>query len=211
MLRYVDRVLTVDPSYTLAAIPVRQRRRLQLPRRIAFIVENAKNFPLEWRSRNEAAMRKTLERPELLIGEVMRSRAEEIVDRIVDRIVHDARLESYRAMDPERLRWYVTLIFRMLTHAMGTGDRTALIDYARYLAQARGQEGFAAEEVKQALRITGAELHTSLLEDPSLGRFRQAIRDDVQLCLEPACDEIDDAYDENREHPVFRRSSIARH
>jgi nucleoside-diphosphate-sugar epimerase len=199
MLRYTDKVLTIDPSRTEELVSVKQRRRYRLTRRLVFLIENSKNYPVEWHTRNAAAMIKAAERPALVISNAMRSRADEIVDRIYERISVREELVHYRKMEPDRLRWYILLIFRLLSHAVGTGDKMPLFKYGRYLARVRRMEGFDVSEITEALRSTGIETRRALLEDPALARLEAVIRNSINLTMEPMCDEVEDAYEESIE------------
>jgi hypothetical protein len=207
MLKYVDTSLDADPSYTLAVLPVRHRRRFALSRRLVFMVENAKSCTAEWHARNAAAFKTTTERPALAIAGAMRRRADEIVGRVFALLSTHEGLPHYQAMDPDRLRWYIQLVYSLLTQSVRNGERMSMLSYGRYLASVRKAEGVAASELCRALLSTGDVVCEALVEEDDLKRYEPVINDAVRLTLRLIADEVEDVYDDMTDLPVFRRVS----
>jgi hypothetical protein len=198
MMKYLDRQLNVDTSYTRSALGWSPASRHHLHRRLLFMIENMKSDRDEWEVRNQAALKRVVERPGLKIWEALVSRRGELVARVVDQIQGQgagARFEHYRTLSLRELEWYVGIVYRFLTAAVRTGDRSLLLHYAEDLARRRFEEGFAAKEVNSVLETIDRVVVDALMSQDDLRDLAQEVHDLVTLAIQLAMDGIEDSYE----------------
>jgi nucleoside-diphosphate-sugar epimerase len=198
MIPYMDRALRVDPSRTRSELDWSPRARLHVLRRTLFMIEKMKSKPLEWHTRNEAALEREQTRPALLIHDAMMQARGAIVDAITDYLQSPARgqrFPHYARMDAAELSWNVTIVYELLMAAVRTGDRTLLLGYMEELAYKRRESGFPADEVCDALLAVNQIIVEQLMFRPSLQGMQDALRDSVTLSIALAIDSVQDAYE----------------
>ncbi|MCF7797576.1 MAG: NAD-dependent epimerase/dehydratase family protein [Lentisphaeria bacterium] len=199
MARYIDHQFQVDASYTRTVLNWHPVTRCFLIRRLIFMIERLKSAPGEWQLKNEAAMKRTGERPNLLIAETLLKHQDAIINDILNEITapeNADRFKNYQKLDREKLHWYVTIACNLLMTAVRTGDRLSMSNYARFIAGIRIREDFPFEEISTGFRIMGDTVFTTL---SSLHLFKEKehlLRDNVSLTIQLAIDEIEDAYEQ---------------
>ncbi|MCP4661838.1 MAG: NAD(P)-dependent oxidoreductase [bacterium] len=211
MVQYIDKQLIVDPTYTRMTVPIEPKPRNLITRRLVFMIENLKSYPVEWHARNAAVLKRGSERPNLLVTDIMHSRRVELIEKVHNHITSPVRLhefEHYQLMDPDKLKWYIELVYRLLMASVRNGDRMSLLSYARYLASVRRKEGFGFSELQEALLATGNIIIENLLSDPELEDMEQILNDSIRLTIELAIDEVEDAYEQIPAVPIFRRTPV---
>jgi len=167
-------------------------------RRLLFLIEKMKSNPGEWLLRNEAAMKKVVERANLRICRALASLSRHIVPRIVDYMRAPERINEfphYRQMERRELESYVTTVYRLLTTAARIQDRTLVLEYADDLTRRHFEEGFGVDEVRAALQTMDRMIIPELLSRSELGGLEQEIHDSVTLTIRLAMDEIEDCYE----------------
>lgn len=203
MMQYIDKRMDVDASYTRMALDWDIKPRYLLTRRLLYMVEHLKTYPVEWHTRNALAMVKTPDRPDLKIADALSRIHEDVVSRVHGFILlpaHADRFPHYQEMEPDKLKWYLGMVYNQLRTAVRTGDRLSMANYARFIASIRIREGFTFEEVK-AVFDTYADIITGeLLWDEELKDLESRIHDDISLTIQMAIDEIEDAF-ENADIP----------
>lgn len=198
MVRYIDRRLEVDPTRTYAALDWRPAPRLDVVRRLLLMIENMKSHQEVWHHRNETALRRISQRPNLLIADLLDDLREDIVARVVETVSapsNAGRFPAYQAMDSETLEWFVRLLYQVLVVSVRTRDRHFLRQYAQLIAFRRREEGFAAQEVQDFLGVMSENVGGSLRADPHLAGQEQAIHGHVGLAFQLAADGVEDAFE----------------
>lgn len=198
MVPYIDRCLRVDPSHTRQVLPIQLRPRLGLDRRLPFIIENLKSYPVEFRARNRRALKRDTRRPNLIVSEILRAEREGLVDEIFAHLTDPESRRSfphYQAMKPDKLRWYVQLIYELLISSVRSGDRQPILSHARYIASTRREEGFPLQEIQLALETSAEIIVARLLEldDPALDEA--FLNDSIRLAMQLGVDEVADTYE----------------
>jgi hypothetical protein len=199
MARYIDQSLTVDASRTHRRLDWTPRDRLDVLRRLPFLLVNRRSDPIEWNRRNRAAMKEGRLRPNLTIHRLMRKHERTITERIVALLTDPTageRFRGYREMNDDVLRWYIRLVLSQLTSAVLTRQRAVFIGYCRDLGERRHAQGFRVGEVTGALRELNRICVTVLSEDPESRPVRQDLHDCVTMNFRFGCDQIEDVYDE---------------
>jgi len=200
MIKYIDLKLTVDASYTRKALGWVPRSRYYILRRLLFLLENLKSFPVQWHQKNTAALAKpSLERPNLILAELMQNMQEEISSHILEHLISpddSSQFKRYHDMqDPAKVKYYIEAVYNLLIASVRNGDRYAMINYARSLAHIRIQEGFEATEVCQALIAAGNHISSALLARPESQGLKLLIHDWITLTVQLAADEVEDAFE----------------
>jgi nucleoside-diphosphate-sugar epimerase len=198
MLEYMDRSLTIDGSHTRQVLGWGPTPRLHILRRLLFLIEKMKSSPHEWVGRNEWAMKRPVIRPSLVIHDAMVEARDAIVDAIVaylqSPVRHD-RFPDYAVMSWKELRWYIGVVYDLLTAAVRTGDRELLLQYIHDLARRRFAGGFPPAEVCDALLAINEIMVEELLHKPEVADHRDAVRDSITLSVALAVDGVQDAFD----------------
>ncbi len=202
MIRYIDRVLRVDPSRTEDLLDWKSTPRYDLERRLLILVENMKSHPEIWRQRNEAALLHPASRPNL----VLYNRLLRLRDELVERIYQDIRLaqiaeeqNDYRAMNRETLTSYVSLFYEVLITTIRTRDRATLRTYARILAYHRYHQRFHRSQVCEALATFSRQIRAALEQETDLALTTAQLHDNIDLSVQLACDEVEEVYEQLRE------------
>ena len=205
MMKYIDRVLMVDSSYTRKIMNWELTRRFTILRRLPLMICKMKNNPFIWHYRNR--MRPSLaemQRPYLKIFEEMVKLQDQAVNETMRKLLHhnnSSRFPNYQKLPLEKLRFRVQYIYKMLEVDACTGDRSHILEYARHLARERYMEKFPVEEVLQAIKITADTMIRLLLTRESLKKMKQRIYDEIMLTLQMVMDEIEDTYEYLRSNP----------
>ena len=198
MLRYLDRVLPVDASRTRRLLGWAPTPRLQVGRRLLFLIENMKSQPYEWRRRNEeAAHRSPPERLNFRIYERLIESREGIlgdVESTLGRALAASAAAGSGALDADRLRQGLELLFRGLEIAIRIGDRKHILSYARQLVDRRNPRGaFPQQLMGDVLHTMARVTEDTLLRHPALDGLGSRIHDVVTLTFQLVGDEVEDA------------------
>jgi nucleoside-diphosphate-sugar epimerase len=198
MARYIDQEMTIDASRTHQALGWTPRPRLDVLRRLPFLLENRRTDPLEWNRANRAAMKEVHLETNLRIFALLKKHGSEIAREFTEVLTGPEggdRFPSYRGVGEEDHRWNHTLILRHLMNAVRTRERSILVSYCRDLAERRFQQGFPAAEVCDALRELNRIIFKVLRRDPESDGLRQDIYEHVTMTLTWGCDEAQDVFD----------------
>lgn len=200
MVKYIDFDLAVDASRTQAKLDWWPRERLQVERRVPFMVENLKTDPLEWHRRNQAALKDVRVRPNLRIHRLLEKHHDDIRSRFVNALLTGAEgsdpLPSYQNVPEEILEWRFTVVLRHLLNAVRTSEKGLFTAYCRDLAEKRHEEGFGAEEICQALALLTETCVAVLKADPESQGLDQAMGNYLTMTSQFGCDQVMEIYDE---------------
>jgi hypothetical protein len=188
----------VDAAYTRKELGWKVIPRYRPERRILHVIEHMKTYPIEWHQKNALALYKSPERPNLAISEALVRLEDPILTALQDRIMdveQPDRYSSYKKMDPEKLAWYLGIVYNLLKVSVRTGDRLSMSNYARFIASIRIHEGFKLLEVVDVYETLAELVIQQLLDYDSVKHLEERIRDDIDLTIQMAVDEIEDAYD----------------
>ncbi|MCL4837899.1 MAG: hypothetical protein KJ058_08045, partial [Thermoanaerobaculia bacterium] len=196
MARYIDLDLRVDARRTRERLGWAPRPRLEILRRLPFVLENLKLDPLEWHRRNLVEVRALPLRPNLRLASLLERHEEEIGRRFTRRLqaAGDA-IPSYRAIPAEEHAWHHRLILRNLTTSVRSLQRAVFRAYCTDLAERRARQGFAVEELRTALGTLGAVCREVLGEDPEAAGLEAAVHDYVTVTVDFGIDAVDETYE----------------
>jgi len=199
MIRYVDRQLDVDGSYTQEKLRWSITPRYHIRRRLPFLIEKKKSDPYEWTSKNRMALKKIARRPNLILYEALVQRKDRLVDEIRRAILLPERHEEfsyYQAMDRDNLDWEIGVIVQLLASSIRNNDRMLFLDYIRDLTRIRFKEAFPERQISMFMLDMAEIIAASLSTDPELQDLKPLIRDYVPMTIQLAVDEISDVFDQ---------------
>jgi nucleoside-diphosphate-sugar epimerase len=206
MVEYIDSDLLVDPSSSYSRLDWRPRARLLLPRRMPFMVEHIKTDPLEWHTRNTAALKRVRLRANLRIHRLLEKHHDRIRQEFLEQQLLGsegaARFPHYQNVGRDILEWRFTVILRHLLNAVRTGEKGLFTAYCRDLAEKRYEDGFEPMEVCRALELLDKTCVDVLREDPDAKGLDEAIRDYLTMTVQVGCDQVLETFEELSGEPI---------
>jgi nucleoside-diphosphate-sugar epimerase len=215
MADYIDRQLLVDARQTRATLGWKPRPRLNIDRRLPFMIENFKADPTEWYQRNHAAMR--LEPP------LDNLRVHRLLEKYETRILEGMstlmtgrkgreRFPDYQNLSAEEQMWNHRVALRHVMDSVRTRDKSIYASFCRDLAELRFGQGFEADEVCEALRTLRDVCMRVLYQDPESEGLCQEIEDHITMTMLFGCDQIEDTFEQLAEastHWEVNRDKVA--
>ncbi len=197
MARYIDLKMTVDGSRTRARLGWAPRPRLEVLRRMPFLLENRKTDILEWNRLNRAAMKIVHLRANLRIHRLIEHHEEEIRRAFTERLISArdrVRLTHYEQIPAHEHDWHHRLILRTLMNSIRTREKAIFMSYCHDLAERRFAQGFTVDEVSFALTALNQVCLRILAADPEAPELDQ-LYDHVTGTIQFGIDEIQDVYE----------------
>lgn len=195
MADHIDRILAVDARRTREILGWAPRARLEVVRRLPFLIENKKTEPEHWHARNRAALKVVDLRPNLRVHRLLERHEDEIARLFTQRLGDAGRYPHYAALTDIEHRWNHRLILHQLMSAVRTRERGILAAFCRDLAERRYRQGFELEEVRGALEELNRICFSVLHADPESEPLLQEMVDHITMTLRFGCDEVEDAFE----------------
>ncbi len=207
MIRYIDKQMLVDNSYTREILNWQPTRRYMIQRRLLYIIEHMKSYPFEWQKRNRVLLKQGNVNPNFIIYEALDQEKDKIIERCIDHLLSEAHYEtfrSYHSIDRAVLKKDTVTLFNFLSVAVRGKDRMAIVNYAREIAEIRYQQNFNPQEVINAIKAISRIIREELMKQPHLKDMQQAIYDEITLTFQLAQDEIEGKFEAilRKEHPL---------
>lgn len=213
MADYIDESLTVDSSYTRRRLDWEPRARLEILRRLPFLLENLKADPAEWNRRNREAMKSVHMRPFLRIHALLDRHANEITEAFTEALTREEAREtfpSYQDVDQADHAWNHRLILRSLMNAVRTRERAVFLAYCHDLAERRFEQGYSGDELRAALNTLHDVCLDVLGNDPDVEPLRPYLHEHITTTMRFAIDEIDETFDVLNEEARLREQASRR-
>jgi nucleoside-diphosphate-sugar epimerase len=198
MARYVDKAMTVNAPRTRSRLGWSPRDRLEIVRRLPFLIENFRADPVKWHLRNEAAMKEVRVAVNLRIHRMLERHETRIVEDFCAIVRDPSRkrmFPTYHHFPAEQVRWNTQIFLRHLMNAVRTRDRAVLLDYCRDLAERRLEESFGREEVCTAVQELGRVCLKTLREDPDSKGLEEEMQGQVAMTLMFGCDQVHETFE----------------
>jgi nucleoside-diphosphate-sugar epimerase len=199
MAHYVDlkmRVTTLRTRQRLGWLP---RPRLQILRRLPFLLENRKTHLPEWSYLNLAAMKIVHVHPNLRIHRLLEAHESEICGALSEQLVaprRDGRYLRYEQIPRHENDWYNRLLLHSLMNSIRTREKGLFRTHCRDLAERRRAQGFTADEVCYALGLFNEICLKTLAPEP--GPVTLAELDDyVTAAIQFGIDEVEDIFEQS--------------
>jgi nucleoside-diphosphate-sugar epimerase len=208
----IDTVMTTDARRTRARLDWAPRPRLEILRRMPFLIENFRTDPVTWAELNRAAMTRVRVPANLKVHWLLEQHQETVMRKFTELLTGPEgrqRFASYQARTPDQHDWHHRVIYRNLLSAVRTRDKGVFMGYCRDLAERRQKEGFTANELCGALEALNLVCWRVLRRDPESRGLRQAITDYVTSTLRSGCDQAQEVFElaEARRHRVRKRTA----
>jgi nucleoside-diphosphate-sugar epimerase len=199
MARYIDTRMAIDASRTRARLGWAPRPRLDILRRMPFLIENLRTDPVEWNRRNRAAMKQVRVLTNLRIHQLLVRHETEIMEQFTDVLMGPTgaeRFPSYQKLSEDEHQWNHRVILRHLLNAVRTRDKGVFVSYCRDLAERRFHEGYRASEVCDALEELNRICFKVLRRDPESNGLRSELLDHITMTLRFGCDQAQESFDQ---------------
>jgi len=200
MCRYIDLQMNMDASRTRKRLDWKPVTRLDILRRIAFMVENFRAEPAEWHHRNTAALKELPIVLHLQVYSLMKANAAEI-EKEYTRVVFGAdgahRFASYRDLPDSEQQWFRKQLFMQLMNAIRTRDKSIFRAYCTDLAEHRFEQGFTVQEVCDTLVLVNNICTRILRADPKTKTLRPSVlKDYVTMVIQFGIDEVQEVFEQ---------------
>lgn len=198
MGEYIDLSLTTDARRTRERLGWVPRPRLEIIRRLPFLIENFKTDPVEWYRKNREAMKSVRLRENLRIHRLLELHEQEVREFFTALLVgseRQTRLPHYEAIPHQEHQWHHRLILRQLLNAIRTRERGLFMAYCRDLAARRLAQGFDLEEVCYAVASLNTACLRVLAGCSEAAGLEQAIHDHVTTTVQFGIDQIQEVYE----------------
>ncbi len=197
MIKYVDKKLVVDSSYTQKLLGWETAKRYDVLRRMLFLLENRKNHYVTWTIRNEMALRRIVERTTILYYNMMKKFRSATVEKVTENLLlseNAKRFIHYQAMGSDLLKMYITLIYQLIAISIRTGDRMVLRKYAQIIAYRRFNSGFNIDEIAGLLSILETTITTTAYQELVDPDSKRKFSNHVNIAIQLVIDEIDESF-----------------
>lgn len=194
MARFIDTQLEIDAARTRSRLGWQPRPRLDILRRIRFMIENKRTSRMEWLGRNLAALEHHELRPRFQVYRLVRKLETDLERGFGERLerIGDA------AGDPQVRERIRRTALRALVHSIRTGEKSPFMAYCQALSERQYQRGADLEVVIAIVRALEETCFEVLSADPDGKAVRRELCDAVGLTVEIG---LDGAYEVFEEKP----------
>jgi hypothetical protein len=207
MARYIDRQLAVDARRTRERMEWSPRERLELLRRLPFLVEHMRSESIEWERRNLEILRRRRPATNLRIHRLLEQHEVRIVDRLGKRLAAGSGREGSPVLTPaqaEELAWSLKVALHQLMAAVRTQDGMPYLSFCRDLAARLFDEGWTAPEAAALLRTLCTTATEVLAEDPAAAGLSAEIGEAARRMALLGCDQVEECFDRLARERVYR-------
>jgi len=198
MAKYIDEQLTIDASWTRQRLGWEPRPRLEIARRVPFMLENYKTDPIEWNRRNHEAMKMARMRSNLRIHRLLEEHESEISDSLTNFLLSSEaqrKLRRYQNVSRDDHEWNHRLILRNLMNSVRTREKGVFMAYCRDLAERRFKQGFTADELAFVVSTLEEICLRIVREDPACNGLDAALHDYVSMTIQFGIDQIEETFE----------------
>lgn len=215
MLNYVDRKLVAKSSRTHELLSWEPNPRKTITRRLVFLIENMQRNPELWQTWNEAMLHKVLDRPYLvlhqIIGDILEMNRDEAIEEITAQLLETTRKANSRnvsmilnGMDIKVLHSYLRLLYHLIITVIRTRNRPTMRQYALIVASQPMETGFSKVVESYCLYLIGEFLINRLRSLPELKQHVSRAEEYVPVVIHMAIDQIEDQSELSRmQNPRF--------
>lgn len=198
MGRYIDLRLAVDASRTRRRLGWSPRPRLEVLRRLPFLVENLRGNPAHWYELNRASMHGGPLAPQLQLLRLIERHQEEIRATFTRALVErppGERLPHYADLPAADHAWHHRQLMRSLLTAIRSGERGTFMAFCRDLAERRARQGVPLGALREALTTFERVCRRIVLADPDAAGLESWVRERLTVTLEFGVDAVEEVYE----------------
>ncbi|MGE4558978.1 MAG: NAD-dependent epimerase/dehydratase family protein, partial [Desulfobulbus sp.] len=217
MIKYIDQRLVADSSRTRQILDWKPTPRKSITRRLVFLIENMKRNPELWHQWNEAMLRKSSDRPHLVLHEMlcesMEAARETVVASMADQLLlgeKGARAMAGQSPDGELAQAYadcnrdlgamprpvadslLRLVYQMIVTVMRTRNRPMMQQHAHAIAFLPMVAGSGNGLAGRLLFILGECLISRFRGRDRFHRLTPHADDYITMTIHMAIDRIED-------------------
>jgi len=199
MAKYIDLAMRVDAARTRGHLAWAPRPRLEILRRLPFLLENRKTQPANWSCVNLAAMKSVSIRPNLQIHRLLEAHEAEIWGAMTDQLLmpdRHRRYPKYEQIPRHEHDWYNRLLLHSLMNSVRTREKALFRSHCRDLAERRRAQGFTADEVCFALGLLNEACIKTLSTGPAPVSLAD-LDDYITAAVQFGIDEVEDVFDQD--------------
>jgi len=203
MLDYVDKQLVAQSAKTRNILAWEPSPRKSISRRLVFLIENMQRNPELWQTWNEAMLRKTRDRPYLVLHEMLGDLLDKIRDQaLVDIAAQllDTEQQAKTAqvslflnrLDKAVVHSYLRLLYQLIVTVIRTRNRPMMRQYGLVVALQPMETGFSKAVESHCLYYIGEFLIYRLRHLPELRQCTPPVEEYISVALHMAIDQIED-------------------
>jgi nucleoside-diphosphate-sugar epimerase len=192
MAGHIDRQLTVDATHTQQRLDWKPHERLDILRRIPFMIENTKTSPMEWNGRNLEALEHHDLRPRFRVYRLVQKYEVE-VDRRYAELLAEQENPRLLTQDLETIR---RSAMRALVQAIRTGEKSPFTLFCRELTERRVKTGARFEEVVSGIRALEQACLETLRKDEEAAELKRELDDLIEFTIAFGIDQIQEIYED---------------
>lgn len=203
MLDYIDKQLVADNSRTRHLLTWEPNPRKTITRRLVFLIENMQRNPELWQTWNEAMLRKTGDRPYLVlhqrIGDILEKDRDRAIEAITTQLLEttpQAHAQNVafilKGMDRTVLHSYLRLLYQLIVTVIRTRNRPMMQQYALIVASQPMEAGFSKAVESHCLYCIGEYLISRLRFLPELQQHSPQAEEYIPVVMHMAIDQIED-------------------
>lgn len=198
MIPMIDRRLTVDARATRQRTGWAPQPRLEIRRRMPFLIEHRKTYPAEWHRRNHAALRGVRRHDNLRIHRLLEAHARWLCAQLTDRLTDPNGPESlapYRRTPHAALCAQHRLLIEELMRAVRTGEKGSFMEACRDFAEHWRERGLRREAICGVIEALEALCGEALASPEADVHWRNALHDHVTMTFQFGVDEVHDVHE----------------
>jgi nucleoside-diphosphate-sugar epimerase len=195
----IDRVLFVDASRTRSRLDWAPKERLEVVRRMPFLIHNRRTHPEEWLRRNHVAPRRVRLRSSTRIEALLAARQDSICERLEETLrnpVRSHRFCGYLDCTREHLEERHRHLVEQLLCAIRTGDKGIFMSTCRHLAVRWREDGLPLEELWGALELLDRACLDAVKGLPEAEGLEQALHDHISMTIHFGIDMVHEVSEE---------------
>ncbi len=198
MLKYIDKKLVIENSYTRRTLDWQVTRRYDLSRRLLPIIEKMKSFPLEWTLRNEAIISKTVYYNSICASERICSQQLHLVSVMIKQVKDRENFPRFRFFMQMRnadLYSNIELTFRLIVSIIRVKDIEEMKLYLRKLAYYLFVGGFDIKEIRNYIQTIESILIDNFQCKPDYKEFYNETINYLSPVFQLLIDETEEYYE----------------
>lgn len=198
MGKYIDLQLTTLATRTYERLGWTPNPRLDILRRMPFLVEHLKTDPVEWNRRNRAAMKEPRLRSNLRVHYLIERHEAEILQALKARFSgEDAPrwFVGHRRFSADDIEWFLRQLMRHLMSAVRAREKALFMAHCRDLAERRYKQGFTLQEVCDSLATVEQTCLQVVSQDPAAKDLAGPLHDCITMTVRLGIDEVQDMYE----------------
>ncbi len=215
MLQYIDKQLVADSSRTRRELSWRPTPRKSITRRLVFLIENMKRNPELWQSWNEAMLRKEVDRPQVLLHELLCDALEAARDQSIETIAAQvletdqpdlgtADSQVLGTIDQTVFHSYVRMLYQLIVTIIRTRNRPMMQRHAHTIAFLPMIVGFGSGPASRCLFDIGECMIKRCRNRPKFRELTPRADAYITMTIHMAVDQIADQAEQSRmQSPVL--------